>query len=143
MELTTSMVLREQTFEGKTYKVLPCKIEGYVHDLEALKQAIYKVLATEQFEYPVYSFNYGIAWKELIGEEQPYVRAEMKRLIQEALLHDDRIREVDGFSFSFTGDTCQCRATWIRGKEASYMTLWRRVRTFWHSRISNWKTIWI
>ncbi|WP_270471909.1 DUF2634 domain-containing protein, partial [Hungatella hathewayi] len=105
MELTTSMVLREQTFEGKTYKVLPCKIEGYVNDLEALKQAIYKVLATEQFEYPVYSFNYGIAWKELIGEEQPYVRAEMKRMIQEALLHDDRIREVDGFSFSFTGDT--------------------------------------
>ena len=108
MELTTSMVLREQTFEGKTYKVLPCKIEGYVNDLEALKQAIYKVLATEQFEYPVYSFNYGIAWKELIGEEQPSVRAEMKRMIQEALLHDDRIREVDGFSFSFTGDTCQC-----------------------------------
>ena len=108
MELTTGMALREQTFEGKTYKVLPCKIEGYVDDLEALKQAIYKVLDTEQYEYPVYSFSYGIAWKELIGEEQPYVRAEMKRMIQEALLRDDRIREVDGFSFSFTGDTCQC-----------------------------------
>mgnify|MGYP002596929252 CR=1 FL=1 len=107
MELTTGMVLREQTFEGKTYKVLPCKIEGYVDDLEALKQAIYKVLDTEQYEYPVYNFSYGIAWKELIGE-QPYVRAEMKRMIQEALLRDDRIREVDGFSFSFTGDMCQC-----------------------------------
>lgn len=108
MELTTGMVLRKQTFEGKTYKVSPCKIEGYVDDLEALKQAIYKVLDTEQYEYPVYSFSYGIAWKELIGEEQPYVRAEMKRMIQEALLRDDRIKEVDGFDFSFTGDTCQC-----------------------------------
>lgn len=108
MELTTGMVLRKQTFEGKTYKVLPGKIEGYVNDLEALKQAIYKVLDTEQYEYPVYSFSYGIAWKELIGEEQPYVRAEMKRMIQEALLRDDRIKEIDGFDFSFTGDTCQC-----------------------------------
>ncbi|WP_373264978.1 DUF2634 domain-containing protein [Hungatella hathewayi] len=108
MTLTTDLTLREPIYEGKTYKVLPGKIEGYVDDLESLKQAIYKVLATEQFEYPVYSFNYGIAWKELIGEEQPYVRAEMKRMIQEALLRDDRIREVDGFSFSFTGDACQC-----------------------------------
>ena len=108
MKLTTGLVLREQTFEGKTYKVLPDKIEGYVNDLEALKQAIYKVLDTEQYEYPIYSFSYGIAWKELIGEERPYVRAEMKRMIREALLRDDRIREVDGFSFSFTGDTCQC-----------------------------------
>lgn len=108
MKLTTGLVLREQTFEGKTYKVLPDKIEGYVNDLEALKQAIYKVLDTEQYEYPIYSFSYGIAWKELIGEERPYVRAEMKRMIREALLRDDRIREVDGFSFSFTGDKCQC-----------------------------------
>ena len=29
--------------------------------------------------------------------------AEMKRMIQEALLRDDRITEVDGFSFFFTG----------------------------------------
>lgn len=108
MKLTTGIVLQERTFEGKTYKVSTCKIEGYVDDLEALKQAIYKVIDTDQYEYPIYSFSYGIAWKELIGEEQPYVRAEMKRMIREALLRDDRIQEVDGFSFSFTGDTCQC-----------------------------------
>ena len=82
MKLTTGIVLQERTFEGKTYKVSPCKIEGYVDDQEALKQAIYKVLDTDQYEYPIYSFSYGIAWKELIGEEQPYVRAEMKRMIR-------------------------------------------------------------
>lgn len=108
MELTTDFTLQEQTFEARTYKVAPDKIEGFVDDLEALKQAVYKVLATEQYEYPIYSFNYGIAWKELIGEEQPYIRAEMKRMIQEALLRDDRVREVDGFEFSFQGDICQC-----------------------------------
>ena len=84
------------------------KIEGFVDGLEALKQAIYKILSTEQYEYPVYSFRYGIAWKELIGEERSYVRAGMRRMIEEALLPDDRIREVDGFQFEFSGDTCRC-----------------------------------
>jgi len=107
-KLTTSLVLQEQCFEGRTYKLSNEKIEGFVDGLEALKQAIYKVLATEQYEYPIYSFGYGIAWNELIGEERPYVRAEMKRMIQEALLRDDRIQEVDGFHFEFSGDVCRC-----------------------------------
>ena len=107
-ELTTSLVLQEQVFENKTYKVSEEKIEGFVDELEALKQSIYKVLATERYEYPIYSFSYGIAWKELIGEERPFVRAEMKRMIEEALLRDDRILEVDGFEFEFSGDSCHC-----------------------------------
>lgn len=108
MELTTDIVLKKRSFESKTYKVLPDRIESFVDGLEALKQAIHKMLDTERYEYPVYSFNYGIAWKVLIGKERPYVRAEMKRMIQEALIRDDRIREVDGFNFSFQGDTCRC-----------------------------------
>ncbi len=107
-ELTTSLVLQEQSFYDKTYKLSAEKIESFVDGLESLKQAIYKVLATEQYEYPIYSFNYWIAWKELIGEERPYVRAEMKRMIQEALLLDDRILEVDGFNFEFKEDICRC-----------------------------------
>ena len=107
-ELTTSLLVQEQTFESRTYNLSETKIEGFVDELEALKQSIYKRLATEQFEYPIYSFRYGIAWKQLIGEEQAYVRAEMKRMVEEALLQDDRIREVDGFRFEFSGDICKC-----------------------------------
>lgn len=106
--LTTDLVLSEQTFESKTYKLSDDKIEGFVDDLDALKQAIYKTLATEQYEHPIYSFDYGIAWKDLIGQERAYVRAEMKRMIQEALLQDSRIRDVDGFKFTFSGDECLC-----------------------------------
>lgn len=107
-ELTTDLVLQEQSFDSRTYQLSETKIEGFVDDLEALKQAIYKVMSTEQYEYPIYSFGYGIAWKELIGEERPYVRAEMRRMIEETLLQDDRILEVDGFKFDFSGDTCRC-----------------------------------
>lgn len=107
-ELTTELKLQDQDFETKTYKLSETKIEGFVDELEALKQAIYKILATEQFEYPVYSFSYGIAWKQLIGEDKSYVRAEMRRMIEEALLQDSRIQEVDSFAFEFYGDTCRC-----------------------------------
>ncbi len=107
-ELTTELRLQERTYESRTYKMSDAKIEGFVDGLEALKQAIYKILSTEQYEYPVYSFRYGIAWKELIGEERSYVRAEMRRMIEEALLTDGRIHEVDGFEFEFSGDTCRC-----------------------------------
>ena len=108
MELTTDLVIQDQTYQNKTYQLSETKIEGFVDELVALKQAIYKVLSTERYEYPIYSFGYGVAWKQLIGEDPPYVRAEMKRMIQETLLRDSRILDVDGFEFEFSGDACHC-----------------------------------
>ena len=108
MELTTDLVIQDQTYQNKTYQLSETKIEGFVDELAALKQAIYKVLSTERYEYPIYSFSYGVAWKQLIGEDPPYVRAEMKRMIQETLLRDSRILDVDGFEFEFSGDACHC-----------------------------------
>ena len=35
MELTTDLVLREQTFSGRTYQLSQTKIEGFVDELEA------------------------------------------------------------------------------------------------------------
>lgn len=36
----------------------------------------------------------------LFGQPIPYIYSELKRLITEALTHDDRIDSVDAFSFS-------------------------------------------
>lgn len=108
MELTTDLVIQDQTYQNKTYQLSETKIEGFVDELAALKQTIYKVLSTERYEYPIYSFSYGVAWQQLIGEDPPYVRAEMKRMIQETLLRDSRILDVDGFEFEFSGDACHC-----------------------------------
>lgn len=109
VELTTHLTLQERNFKERTYKLSEDKIEGFVDGLEALKQDKYKELSTERYEYPIYSFEYGIPWKELIGEERPYVRAETKRMIRETLLRDNRILDVDGFKFEFTEDTCRCK----------------------------------
>lgn len=106
--LDTGLVLGEPVFESRTYQLLEGKIEGFADKLKALKQAVHKQLLIDQFEYPIYSFRYGIAWKQLLGEERPYVRAELKRMLSEALLQDDRILEVDRFQFTFHEDRCHC-----------------------------------
>jgi hypothetical protein len=69
-------------------------------DLEAIKQAVYKILNTERYQYLIYSWNYGIELQELFGMPLPYVYPELKRRITEALTWDDRIEDVTDFTFS-------------------------------------------
>ena len=108
MALTIDLTVKEQSYTDRTYKMSDTQIAGFVDGMEALKQSIYKALSTEQYEYPIYSFQYGIAWKQLIGEDRSYVRAELRRMVEELLMRDDRIRSVDGFEFSSSGDSCHC-----------------------------------
>ena len=99
----------EETIEtSRTYKMSGNRIQGYTDGLDALKQAIYKVLNTERYEYPIYSFSYGIELESLLGKDPIYVQIELKRRIQECLLRDDRITEVDNFKFEVNGDEIKC-----------------------------------
>ena len=99
----------EESIEtSRTYKMTGNRIQGYTDNLQALQQAIYKVLNTERYEYPIYSFNYGIELENLIGKDPVYVQIELKRRIRECLLRDDRITEVDNFKFEFNGDQLKC-----------------------------------
>lgn len=88
---------------SKTYKL---NIEkntisgGYIDGIEAVKQAVYKILNTERFDYTIYSWNYGVELKNLIGTHTSFAVPEIERVIQEALLQDDRIEEVTDFEFS-------------------------------------------
>ncbi len=93
---------------SNTYKMTDTKIQGYVDKLEALKQAIYKVLNTEKYEYPIYSFSYGIELENLLGKDPTYVQIELKRKIKECLLQDERIQRVDNFKFEINGDEIKC-----------------------------------
>lgn len=70
-----------------------------VDNLAAVKQAVYKILLTERYQYPIYSWNYGIETMDLYGKPLSYVRPELERRVREALLQDDRITSVDNFTF--------------------------------------------
>lgn len=80
------------------------RINDYIDELEAVKQAIYKILNTERYDYPIYSWNYGVELSELIGQPVAYVYPEIERRVTEALMADDRIDNVSNFEFSNEGE---------------------------------------
>ena len=86
---------------GRNYRMLidSGRVLGLCDGKEAMKQVIYKILNTERYRYAVYSWNYGIELNDLFGMPAGYVCPELERRIKEALLQDDRIREVKNFSF--------------------------------------------
>ena len=97
-DLKEDFEIEEQS--GNTYNLNVEKniIEGTCDGIEAVKQTIYCILNTERFEYLMYSWDYGIELKNLIGEPTSYVLIELERVIKEALVQDDRIEEVVEFT---------------------------------------------
>lgn len=76
------------------------RISGLLDGREAVKQAIYKLLNTERYDFLIYSWSYGSEMAELMGQPVPYVYSGIKRKITEALLRDGRITGVGDFYFS-------------------------------------------
>lgn len=118
--LDDALTVSDDIETSQTYKITTENIRGYTAEIEALQQAIYKVLNTEKYEYPIYSFSYGIDTESLIGKDMAYVRTELKRRIKDCLLQDERIQTVDNFQFSSEGDvlTCAFNVTSIYGELA-------------------------
>ena len=90
----------EQTSKTYYLNIEKNTIANFCDGIEAMKQTIYCILNTERFENLIYSWNYGIELKHLIGENTTFVIPELERVIQEALLQDDRISEVNNFEFN-------------------------------------------
>lgn len=76
------------------------RILGTCDTLEAIRQAVFKILNTERYAYIIYSWNYGIELEDLFGQPVRYVCPEIERRVKEALLQDDRITAVDNFEFN-------------------------------------------
>jgi hypothetical protein len=80
------------------------RIVGMIDGLDAVKQSVLKILLTERFENVIYSFNYGSEFNGLIGMDRRFIEIELTRRIREALTQDDRIKAVQGFTFTFIND---------------------------------------
>lgn len=78
------------------------RIRGYTDGIGAVKQAIYKILNTERYKYPIYSWNYGVELDGLFGEPVTWVCPELERRITEALVWDDRVTSVSDFNFDLS-----------------------------------------
>lgn len=74
-------------------------VRGFVDEIEAMKQTIFRILNTERYQYIIYPWYYGIETLDLYGEPVTYVCPELERRITEALLIDTRIIGVADFEF--------------------------------------------
>nr|DAG02138.1 MAG TPA: Protein of unknown function (DUF2634) [Siphoviridae sp. ctdd214] len=101
----------QQAEAGYTYKLSTDRIQNNIEDLESVKQAVKKILMTPQFEYEIYSFDYGIDLESLIGREPEEITVLLKRMVREALTYDDRVTSVDNFEIRFSEDECLCEFT--------------------------------
>jgi hypothetical protein len=80
------------------------RITGMIDNLEAVRQAVFKIMQTQRFAQLIYSFRYGNELDRLIGMSPLYVQSEATRFVQEALSTDDRVRGVENVSISLDGD---------------------------------------
>ena len=96
------MKIEKKKIPSLTWKINEGKAEirGDIDELEAMRQAVYKILETERYRYAIYDWNYGIELEGLYGMRVSYVIPELKKRIEEALLADDRVTAVTDFSFS-------------------------------------------
>lgn len=97
--LTTNLEVTMQPSKNYMMHISDDVINGTCDKLNAMVQAIYKILNTERYRYAIYSWNYGIELRDLFGEPVSYVCAEMERRVTEALTQDDRIVSVTDFEF--------------------------------------------
>lgn len=89
---------------GYTYKLDANKnvVAGFVDSKEAFRQAVYKLLNTERYDHVIYSTDYGVELRSLIGMPIYYVVPEIERRVTEAVMQDDRTVDVYGFEFDTT-----------------------------------------
>ena len=103
-------------FETENRTALPSKtysididtgdIKGKIDGLEAVKQAILKIINTGRFKHPIYSYNYGCEIHDLIGMDltNGFLMAELERMIKEAVEYDDRVDTVHSFNITTNED---------------------------------------
>lgn len=96
---------RQTAQPSKTYKIdtasgrLVSKIDGK----EAIRQAVDKILITERYAWLIYDWNYGIGLDKYIGKDFAYIKADIKKNAENAILYDDRVLQVNSVDVIQTG----------------------------------------
>lgn len=94
-----------QNFEvlpSKTYNIdyVNKRIIGTVDGAEAVMQFIQKALSTDKYAFEIYDWYYGNELSKLMGHSYDYIVARIPNMFREALLVDDRIKDIRDFTFT-------------------------------------------
>ena len=98
--INSNIVIQKQPSLSYKMKLEKERIERTVDGIEAVKQMIYKTLMTDRYRFEIYDWNYGVELDDLLGKPKEFVKAELPRRIEDALIVDDRVEEVTDFEFT-------------------------------------------
>lgn len=115
MDMDTELVLdideieEDTEQETRTYRIdfENGRIDGIIDGLEAVKQAITKILLTERFKNLIYSDDYGCEVQDMLMSDEntdAFIESEIPELIQDALSADERILGVENFEIYDSDD---------------------------------------
>ncbi|WP_332284762.1 DUF2634 domain-containing protein [Bacillus safensis] len=79
-----------------------------ISGIEAIRQFIYMTLRTERYAHPIYSHDIGSEIQELLTDTEAtdeYKEMEIPRLIEEALLVDERIDHIEELEVTKQNDS--------------------------------------
>lgn len=110
MSLQSNDIEEVSNIPSKTYKIdwENQKITGYVDELDAVFQFAQKALLTSRTKHLIYSDQYGNDITAALRNEKmsnAYIEEELPRLVEDALVNDERITGVDSFTFDFNGES--------------------------------------
>jgi len=125
-ELLAEAEADEEVKPSKTYKIdfENGRIGKIIDNREALQQAVYKAIITARERFPIYTDAYGCELDDLIGESvtKAFLETEIPRVIEEALIYDDRIDSVNDLEVTSSGDvvTVSFSITDVDGVETTF-----------------------
>ena len=108
---TLTTQLQQISIPTNTHKIIYDKnrVSDYTDRLEAMRQAVYLILNTERYKYPIYNWQYGVELLDLIGQQMTYVIPTLRQRITDALMQDDRILQVTDFEFEQNRNKLHCK----------------------------------
>ncbi|AUJ25198.1 DUF2634 domain-containing protein [Virgibacillus dokdonensis] len=107
--------LKEET--SRTYRIDFEKGEvtnEIIYGLEAIQQYIYMALRTPRFSHSIYSDEIGSEIDELLSDKEvsvDFIEMEIPRLVEEALIYDERISSVGDFELKRIGEEIHVKFT--------------------------------
>ena len=110
IDQSITVVSRNDTMPSKTYKIdwENGRIDGFIDGADAIAQSAELAITTERYIWRTYSWNYGSEINTLIGKNDAYIVSEMKRMIEDALSTDSRIKEISDYVFTKTDKGISC-----------------------------------
>ena len=104
VDLSQGVEFRE--YPTRTWYVNPRtrQVSGMADGHLAMEQAVEILFSVERFWWQIYSPNFGMEWRGLIGQNPGYVALELQRRAKDAITTDRRMTGIEDFSYSVDGD---------------------------------------